>query len=78
MSRETLLPLILAAVFTVGCFSIHSARRHPDAVTLALVLLLGFLATLYVGQSVHVDARHPAWQHEASHLWTPPAAHPTM
>lgn len=78
MSRETLVPLALAAAFTLGCVSIHSARRHPDAITLALLLLLGFLATLYVGQHVTLDARHPAWQHEASHPWVPPPAHPTM
>jgi hypothetical protein len=78
MSRETLVPLALAAAFTLGCVSIHSARRHPDAITLALLLLLGFLATLYVGQHVTVDARHPAWQHEASHPWVQPPAHPTM
>lgn len=78
MSRETLVPLVLAAAFTLGCVSIHSARRHPDAITLALLLLLGFLATLYVGQHVTLDARHPAWQHEASHPSVPPPAHPTM
>ncbi|MEE7447602.1 hypothetical protein MRF4_07105 [Methylobacterium radiotolerans] len=78
MSRDTLGPLILAAVFTLGCFSIHRARRHPDAVTFGLLLLLGFLATLYVGQHVGLDARHPAWQHEASQLKPPPSSHPTM
>jgi hypothetical protein len=78
MSRITLTPMILAAVFTLGCVSIHSARRHPDAVTLALLLLLGFLATLYVGQHGSLDARHPAWQHEAIHPWIQPPPHPTM
>jgi hypothetical protein len=78
MSRDTLVSLGLAAAFTLGCVGIHGARKHPDAVTLALVLLLGFLATVYVGRHVTLDARHPTWQHEASHPWIPPASHPTM
>ena len=78
MSRDTLVSLVLAAAFTLGCVGIHGARKHPDAVTLALILLLGFLATVYVGQHVTLDARHPTWQHEASHPWVPPASHPTM
>jgi hypothetical protein len=78
MSRETLVPLILAGLFTLGCVGIHRARRHPDAVTLGLVLLLGLLATVYVGQHVALDARHPSWQHEASHPLVPLPAHPMM
>ncbi|XYD10097.1 hypothetical protein R1A27_06150 [Methylobacterium sp. NMS12] len=78
MSSDALGPLVLAAVFTLGCLSIHSARRHPDAVTLGLLLLLGLLATLYVGQHVGLDAHRPTWQHEALHGETEPASHPTM
>ncbi|GJE12325.1 MULTISPECIES: hypothetical protein [Methylobacterium] len=78
MSRDMLVPLVLAAVFTLGCVSIHGARKYPDAMTLALLLLLGFLATVYVGQHVQLDARHPTWQHEASDLKIPLPAHPVM
>lgn len=78
MSRVTLFPLILAAVFTLGCIGIHSARRHPDAVTLALLLLLGFVASVYVGRVTQLDARHPAWQHEASRPWTEQLPYPMM
>ncbi|MGH1574313.1 hypothetical protein ACRAWG_31285 [Methylobacterium sp. P31] len=78
ISRDTLLPLVLAAVFTLGCVSIHGARKHPDAVTLALILLLGFIATVFVGQHVRLDARHPTWQHEASDLRIPPTDFPMM
>ncbi len=51
MSGGMLGSLALAAVFTLGCFGIHSARRHPDAVTIGLFLLLGLLASLYVGST---------------------------
>jgi hypothetical protein len=78
MSRETLVPLVLAAVFTLGCVSIHGARRYPDAVTFALLLLLGLLATVYVGRHAPLDARHPTWQHEASDLHRPPPELPLM
>ncbi|ACB24461.1 hypothetical protein ABID82_002309 [Methylobacterium sp. PvP062] len=78
MSGDMLGPLVLAAVFTLGCLSIHSARRHPDAVTIGLLLLLGLLATLYVGQHVGLDARHPTWQHEVLHREPSPASRPTM
>jgi hypothetical protein len=78
MSRVTLFPLIVAAVFTLGCIGIHSARRHPDAVTVALLLLLGFVASVYVGQFTQLDAHHPAWQHEASKSWTEQLAYPMM
>jgi prepilin signal peptidase PulO-like enzyme (type II secretory pathway) len=78
MSRETLVPLVLAALFTLGCITIHAARRHPDAVTLALFLLLGFLAVVYVGQHTRLDARHLNWQHEAFDLRQPLPTYPMM
>ncbi|GEP12235.1 hypothetical protein [Methylobacterium gnaphalii] len=69
MSDGTLLSLALAAFFTVGCLSIHRARRYPDAVTLGLLLLFGFLGTIYLSQHVKLDGRHPAWQLEAAEPW---------
>ena len=78
MSREMIVPLVLAALFTVGCVGIHAARRHPDAVTLALLLMLGFLAAVYVGQHTRLDARHPNWQHEAFDPQQPLRTHPMM
>ncbi|MDN3574664.1 hypothetical protein [Methylobacterium longum] len=78
MWREMIVPLVLAAFFTLDCVSIHAARRHTDAVTLALLLLLGFLAAVYVGQHTRLDARHPNWQHEAFDLQQPLRTHPMM
>ncbi|SEH28963.1 hypothetical protein SAMN02799627_00078 [Methylobacterium sp. 13MFTsu3.1M2] len=78
MSGGMLGSLALAAVFTLGCFGIHSARRHPDAVTIGLFLLLGLLASLYVGRHVGPDAHHPTWQHEALYRESAPTSHPTM
>ena len=58
MTRDTFLPLALAAGFTLGCVGIQSARRHPDAVTLVLVLLLGLVASAYVGRLSQLQPPH--------------------
>ena len=78
VARNTLVPPVLAALFTLGCTNIHAARRQRDAVTLAHLLLLGFLAAVYVGQHTRLDARHLNWQHEVSELRQPLPAHPMM
>ncbi|GJD55851.1 hypothetical protein [Methylobacterium dankookense] len=78
MSRDTVLPFALAAGFTLGCIGIQSARKHPDAVTLVLVLLLGLLASAYVGRLGQIHAPRHAEAMEASHVWTPLLMHPTL
>lgn len=78
MSRDTVLPLALAAGFTLGCIGIQGARRHPDAVTLVLVLLLGLVASAYVGRLGQLHNPRMAERAEASHIWTPLLTHPTL
>ena len=78
MPRDTLLPLALAAGFTLGCIGIQSARRHPDAVTIVLVLLLGLVASAYVGQLSQLHGPRTATALEASHVWTPLLTHPSL
>jgi hypothetical protein len=78
MSRVTLSSLVLAAVFTLGCIGIHSARRHPDAVTVALLLLLAVVASVYVGRHTELDAPHLTWQYEASQPWIEQLPYPMM
>lgn len=78
MSRDTVLPLVLAAGFTLGCIGIQSARRHPDAVTLVLVLLLGLVASAYVGRISQLHPPRTGETAEASHVWTPLLTHPTL
>ncbi|MGV7033008.1 hypothetical protein [Methylobacterium symbioticum] len=78
MSRDTVLPFALAAGFTLGCIGIQSARKHPDAVTLVLVLLLGLLASAYVGRLGQLNPPRNADALEASHVWTPLLLHPTL
>ncbi len=69
MSRDTLIPLLLAAGFTLGCIGIHSARRYTDTVTLVLVLLLGFVASLHVGRHAHVSGHRTAEHAGPNHNW---------
>lgn len=78
MTRDTLLPLALAAGFTLGCIGIQSARRHPDAVTMVLFLLLGLVASAYVGHLSQLHGPRTAATLEASHMWTPLLTHPSL
>ena len=78
MTRDTFLPLVLAAGFTLGCVGIQSARRHPDAVTLVLVLLLGLVASAYVGRLSQLQPPRATATTEAAHQWTPLLLHPTL
>ncbi|MDQ0520027.1 hypothetical protein [Methylobacterium gregans] len=77
MPHELPISLVLAAGFTLGCLGIHRARRHPDAIALTLISLLGLTATLYVGRHAHVSGHRTAEHAGPDHNWTAELRRPT-
>lgn len=78
MSHEALIPLALAASFMLGCIGIHRARRYPDAVALALILLLGVVASLYISRHAHLNGYRTAEHAGSDHDWTAHLRRPTL
>lgn len=78
MTHEALIPLALAAGFMFGCIGIHSARRHPDAVAVTLILLLGLCATLYIGRHAHLSGYRTAEHAGPDHDWTAQLRRPML